>query len=106
MTTNDTFINIYKYAGVASLFELTLGQPLDRIKIEHQSNSNLNNSKYSNNLNNSNLNNKWYQNRSLSYWYAGNFTSIIQRCGIYLPMIYISNNMFEKISVKARLTPT
>jgi hypothetical protein len=95
MNTNDTFINIYKYAGTASLFELTLGQPLDRIKIEHQSN----------NLNNK-LSNKWYHNRSLNYWYAGNFTSIIQRCGIYLPMIYISNNMFDKISVKATLTPT
>ena len=90
-----SFLYTYRNSSIASFIELSLGQPLDRIKIECQSKNILTS------LVNGNINIiKWYnvlptQKGFFKYWYAGNISSIIQRCGIYLPAIYISNNIFD-----------
>ncbi len=65
----------YRKTACISAFELVLGLPLDRIKIELQQPAR--------------------QIRAtrpyLKYWYAGNIPSLIQRCIIYMPAIQLTH---------------
>jgi hypothetical protein len=66
----------YRKTACISAFELGLGLPLDRIKIELQQGEK-----------------KIKPTRPyLKYWYAGNVPSLIQRCVIYMPAIKITNS--------------
>lgn len=87
------FAKSYLISSAGALAELTLGLPLDRIKICKQSGVPV----------------KWFTGHRgwlemARYWYAGNIPSIIQRCGIYLPAIQASNAIYNKL-VKASINP-
>ena len=89
--TSDTvtgFAKSYIISSSGALAELSLGLPLDRIKLSKQSGVSV----------------KWLSPSGhggwfgmARYWYAGNIPSIIQRCGIYLPAIQFSNALYNKL---------
>jgi len=83
----DSWFKKYINTALASGVELTIGQPLDRLKIQYQIQNSGNMSKQMMNIKN------W------KYWYAGIVPSAIQRCGIYFPGIklaeVLSNNMID-----------
>lgn len=96
MTTNKDrvkgFAKSYLISATGALAELSLGLPLDRIKLSKQTGVSV----------------KWNPRaheglRGMArYWYAGNMPSIVQRCGIYLPAIQASNALYNKL-VYARI---
>jgi hypothetical protein len=92
MSPSDS-IKPYIAVSGAALAELSLGLPLDRIKISQQSGIPV----------------KWVGHGSrmqmARYWYAGNVPSIIQRCGIYLPAIQASNSLYNRL-VYPRINPS
>lgn len=70
-----TTLDIYGKTACISAFELILGLPLDRIKVELQHGTR-----------------KIQPVRPyLNYWYAGNVPSLIQRCTVYMPLIKITD---------------
>lgn len=74
----------YTVSALGALAELSLGLPLDRIKVSLQSRIPI----------------EWKPSslrETVRYWYAGNVPSLIQRCGIYLPAIQLSNTFYNKI---------
>lgn len=81
--SNQKVIKSYFFSASGALAELTLGLPLDRIKISYQAGIPV----------------KWVGHANVQsmarYWYAGNMPSIIQRCGIYLPAIQMGNAMYN-----------
>ena len=85
------FAKSYIISATGALAELSLGLPLDRIKISKQSGIPV----------------KWSGHGGLysmaRYWYAGNIPSIIQRCGIYLPAIQFSNALYNNL-VNSRIS--
>lgn len=66
------WITKYIHTAIAAGCELTLGQPLDRLKIHYQTPL---------------TERSPIQFSNWRYWYAGNIPAIVQRCGIYLPGI-------------------
>ena len=75
-TKRQISLEQYRKTACISAFELVLGLPLDRIKIELQQGEK-----------------KIKPTRPyLKYWYAGNVPSLIQRCVIYMPAIKITNS--------------
>lgn len=83
--SSQKLIKSYFISASGALAELTLGLPLDRIKISRQAGVPV----------------KWTGHRSLQsmarYWYAGNVPSIIQRCGVYLPAIQMGNALYNSV---------
>lgn len=75
MNQYNKTLETYCKTACISAFELTLGLPLDRIKIELQQGAT------------SIKPTRPY----LKYWYAGNVPSLIQRCVIYMPAIKFTN---------------
>jgi hypothetical protein len=67
----------YRKTACISAFELVIGLPLDRIKIELQQKTNHVTIRPTRHY--------------LKYWYAGNIPSLIQRCVIYMPAIQLTN---------------
>lgn len=65
----------YRKTACISAFELVLGLPLDRIKIELQQGVKIIKPSQP----------------YLKYWYAGNIPSLIQRCIIYMPAIKLTS---------------
>lgn len=65
----------YRKTACISAFELVLGLPLDRIKIELQQG----------------VKTIKPTQHYLKYWYAGNVPSLIQRCIIYMPAIKLTS---------------
>lgn len=104
----------YIDTAIASAVELTVGQPLDRLKIHYQSQNTKAHTNITNIVNNINassnnmIRNKYIPKSSSSssfginwrYWYAGTIPSAIQRCGIYFPGIKaaeeLTNNIINK----------
>jgi hypothetical protein len=69
----------YRKTAYISAFELVLGLPLDRIKIELQQG----------------VKTIKPTHPYLKYWYAGNIPSLIQRCIIYMPVIQLTNTVIS-----------
>lgn len=84
--SNQKLIKSYFISASGALAELSLGLPLDRIKISRQAGVPV----------------KWTGHASVQsvarYWYAGNVPSIIQRCGIYLPVIQMGNALYNRLA--------
>jgi hypothetical protein len=83
--SNKKFIKSYFISASGALAELSIGLPLDRIKVSYQAGVPI----------------KWTGHASMQamarYWYAGNVPSIIQRCGVYLPAIQMGNAMYNSV---------
>lgn len=71
----------YQINVLAALCELTLGQPLDRLKIGLQTGASIR---------------QIIQSAGWRGWYAGHTPSIINRCFIYLPGIQWTNNLYNR----------
>lgn len=75
----NTTLETYCKTACISAFELVLGLPLDRIKIELQQGAKVIKPTHP----------------YLKYWYAGNIPSLIQRCIIYMPAIKLTNAIID-----------
>jgi len=91
----------YQINVLAALGELSLGLPLDRIKIGMQSGSTFRQILYPQTYGNYLMNgvpHRFRTSMNLSYWFAGHTPSIINRCFIYLPgIVYLNTEYTQKI---------
>lgn len=110
---NNRKLSAYQINVLAALGELSLGLPLDRIKVGLQSGSTYREIFKQNMASSGQIpgtqtrspkfgspRNIWphrfYTNINLSYWFAGHTPSIINRCFIYLPGIAYFNTGYSK----------
>lgn len=94
-TTSTQWLRKYSNTAIAAAAELTLGQPLDRLKVHYQTPAW------------SRVGalppftpNNWY------YWYAGNYPAMLQRCGIYFPAITASAGLADTLLTDQEATTT
>lgn len=86
MTYHREWLRKYIHTMIAGGVELTVGQPLDRIKIYYQTPITQRNGTL-----------LYPTFKNWRYWYAGNSASMIQRCGIYFPGITASSQLASNI---------